>query len=46
MNEQNCKHEACRCHGAEVRSDGYCSDSCREGRMENGRCACGHPDCR
>jgi hypothetical protein len=40
-----CKHEECRCTGAEVREDGYCSDACREGKMDGGRCACGHPHC-
>jgi hypothetical protein len=41
-----CAHDACHCQGNEVQADGYCSPSCREGKTENGRCACGHPDCR
>lgn len=43
---EKCKHEACHCTGKEVQPDGHCSESCRRGEMENGRCACGHPDCR
>ncbi len=46
MNEQNCKHEACHCESGEAQSDGYCSESCRSGQMADGRCACGHPDCK
>ena len=45
MAEANCKHQACHCTGEEIRADGFCDDSCKEGRMENGKCACGHPDC-
>jgi signal transduction histidine kinase len=41
-----CAHDPCHCQGNEVQADGYCSPSCREGKAENGRCACGHPDCR
>jgi len=46
MNQTTCKHEECHCAGNELQADGYCSDSCRNERMESGRCACGHPDCR
>ena len=41
-----CKHEACHCSGTELKTDGYCSDSCREGKMSGEKCACGHPDCK
>ena len=44
--EKKCRHEECHCTGDDVRSDGFCSDSCKQGRMEGGKCACGHPDCR
>ena len=44
--ETKCRHEHCHCTGEEIRPDGYCSDSCRDSRMEGGKCACGHPDCR
>jgi hypothetical protein len=46
MNDSKCKHDPCRCTGDEIQSDGHCSDSCRNERMENGRCACGHADCQ
>ena len=38
-----CKHEGCRCHNTKL--DGYCSQSCQEGRTQNGKCACGHAEC-
>jgi hypothetical protein len=41
-----CKHDACHCSGNELGADGYCSGACREQKMENGKCACGHPECR
>jgi len=46
MNDSKCKHDACRCKSDELQSDVHCSDACRNGQMENGRCACGHPDCQ
>jgi hypothetical protein len=45
MNANKCKHDACHCEGNDVQADGYCSDSCRNERMEGGNCACGHPEC-
>jgi len=43
----HCKHEKCQCHGEHVQQDGYCSDTCRQGKTSsNGACECGHPDCR
>ena len=41
-----CKHDACHCKGNEAKQDGFCSDSCREGKMNGAKCACGHADCR
>lgn len=47
MNQPKCGHEKCHCNGTDLKGDGYCSPSCREGRTgADGRCACGHPDCR
>jgi len=47
MNEQKCAHEGCHCKGSEIRSDGYCSDACRDSATgAAGRCTCGHPSCR
>ena len=45
MADQKCKHDACHCSGSEIRGDGYCSDSCRDGKMSGGKCGCGHPEC-
>lgn len=45
MADNKCKHGGCHCTD-DVQADGYCSGSCREGRMEGGRCACGHPPCK
>jgi hypothetical protein len=43
----HCKHDKCHCHGEEVLQDGYCSANCRRGEMnDEGKCACGHPDCQ
>jgi len=39
-----CKHAACKCK--EAKADGYCSDSCKQGKMQGGKCGCGHPSCR
>jgi hypothetical protein len=46
MNEKKCAHDACHCTGDDVLPNGYCSESCQTGRMENGRCGCGHPPCK
>lgn len=46
MAAQKCKHNACHCSGREIRNDGYCSDSCKQGKMQGGKCGCGHPHCR
>jgi hypothetical protein len=46
MDEQNCKHEACHCNGADVGNNGFCSDACQRGEMAAGKCACGHADCQ
>jgi hypothetical protein len=46
MNDKKCQHQQCHCTGNEIRSDGYCSDACRDGKSEDGKCACGHPACR
>ena len=47
MDQPKCGHEACHCNGTDVKADGYCSPACREGQAgTDGRCACGHPDCR
>lgn len=43
---QKCKHDKCHCEGAEVRTDGYCSDSCSRGEVNGSKCACGHPACQ
>ncbi len=45
MAEKQCAHESCNCGGAELRQDGYCSDSCKQGKEQDGSCGCGHPDC-
>lgn len=45
MNDGTCNHGGCHCKGAELQSDGYCSESCRNGNMQNGDCGCGHRDC-
>jgi hypothetical protein len=42
MDEQNCKHEACHCNGADVGNNGFCL----RGEMAAGKCACGHADCQ
>ena len=39
----NCKHQPCKC--ADASKDGYCSESCKQGKMNGTKCACGHPDC-
>lgn len=41
-----CEHEPCHCRGDEVGADGYCSQNCREEKMEAAKCACGHADCQ
>lgn len=46
MNDQKCKHGGCHCKGSEVGANGYCSDACSRGEMKEGKCSCGHPDCR
>jgi hypothetical protein len=46
MANNKCAHGPCKCTGGEIRKDGYCSDSCKQGNAANGRCACGHPACR
>ena len=46
MNQPKCNHEPCHCNGTDVEGDGYCSQSCREGRTgADARCTCGHPEC-
>jgi hypothetical protein len=46
MNETRCAHDACHCTGNDIQDNGYCSDSCKAGQMENGACLCGHPACK
>jgi hypothetical protein len=46
MAKDRCKHSGCSCNASESRSDGYCSDACKEKRESAGRCQCGHPDCK
>lgn len=46
MANTKCAHAPCKCTGNEIRNDRYCSDSCKQGKALDGRCACGHPDCR
>lgn len=41
-----CKHDECHCSGNDVQQNGYCSDSCRQGEMKDGKCGCGHPACK
>ena len=42
-----CKHNNCRCIVQnQAGGDGYCSDSCRQQKMQTGKCACGHTPCR
>lgn len=45
-NQQKCKHAQCHCTGSEVQKNGYCSDSCQQGKMQGGKCGCGHKACR
>lgn len=40
-----CKHTACHCSGNDVKAGGYCSDSCKQSKMKDGKCACGHARC-
>ena len=44
--EKKCIHGPCKCKGAEVKQDGYCSPSCKDGRTNRARCACGHAACQ
>jgi hypothetical protein len=39
----NCKHDGCKC---QAQADGFCSDSCRQGKMDGQHCGCGHADCK
>jgi hypothetical protein len=45
-----CKHEDCFCKVPEDRSDGHCSDYCKQhgagDAHERHECSCGHSDCR
>ena len=43
---KDCAHSACHCKGDHVGEDGYCSQNCRDQKMEGGKCSCGHPDCQ
>jgi hypothetical protein len=45
MQTKKCNHESCNCAGNEIRSDGYCSDSCKGSAENGGGCNCGHPSC-
>jgi hypothetical protein len=46
---KNCKHEGCHCEVPSTRSDGACSDHCKEHSAQTTHakhaCACGHPGC-
>jgi hypothetical protein len=45
MAEQGkCKSAACKCR--ETKVNGFCSDSCSQGKTSGGKCACTHPDCK
>jgi len=39
-----CKHEACKCNNQS--QGGFCSDSCKQSKMNGGKCGCGHGDCK
>jgi len=41
-----CKHGPCKCQVSSAQSDGYCSQSCRQQKTNNGKCDCGHAGCR
>jgi hypothetical protein len=46
MAEKKCAHQGCNCSGSHVRPDGYCSDACKQGKEQGGRCACGDSACK
>lgn len=46
MSIRKCAHQSCMCTDNEVRKDGFCSDSCKQGHEQNAHCACGHLDCQ
>ena len=46
MPETKCRHQGCQCSGSRVRSDGYCSDDCKNEKSAGNKCGCGHTDCK
>lgn len=46
MADRKCAHQGCNCAGDAVRADGFCSDACKKGQMQSGRCACGDSACK
>jgi hypothetical protein len=39
-----CKHSECKCLTDD--SSGYCSGSCSQRKIAEGKCSCGHLDCK
>lgn len=42
-----CKNDVCKCTGPDAETKGgCCSDSCCDTKKSEGKCACGHSDCK